>query len=47
MVNGRGELTVGEKVELDLEYVRKRSLWLDVKVMFLTVWVVVTRRGAF
>jgi lipopolysaccharide/colanic/teichoic acid biosynthesis glycosyltransferase len=47
MVHGRGELSVGEKIQLDLEYVRNRSLWLDLKILARTAWVVVTGRGAF
>ena len=27
-----------ERLRMDLEYLRKRSLWLDVKIIFLTVY---------
>ncbi len=40
-VYGRGELSVGEQIEWDLEYVRTRTLWLDVKILFRTAWMVV------
>jgi lipopolysaccharide/colanic/teichoic acid biosynthesis glycosyltransferase len=46
MVSGRGELSVGEKIALDLEYVRNRSLLLDLKILFWTVKAVLARRGA-
>ena len=26
------------KLELNLEYIRKQSLWLDTRILFLTVW---------
>ena len=46
-IAGRGKLSVGEQIELDLEYVRMRSLWLDVKILAKTVWMVLIQRGAF
>ncbi len=44
-VKGRGSLTFEEIVELDLEYVRRRSLWLDVKILLATIPAVIGRRG--
>ena len=46
-VNGRGLLTWGETLDWDLEYVRTRSVRLDIKIIFRTVHHVVTRHGAF
>ena len=37
-INGRDELPIPEKVELDLYYLRHRSLTFDVKVILLTVF---------
>jgi lipopolysaccharide/colanic/teichoic acid biosynthesis glycosyltransferase len=34
-------------VRLDIEYVRKQSLWLDVKLLLQTVPAVLTGRGAY
>jgi lipopolysaccharide/colanic/teichoic acid biosynthesis glycosyltransferase len=45
-VSGRCELTVEEMIALDLEYVRRRSLWLNVKILARTVPVVFLGRGA-
>jgi lipopolysaccharide/colanic/teichoic acid biosynthesis glycosyltransferase len=45
-VSGRSELTFDEMIALDLEYVRSRSLWLNVKICLSTVWVVLRRKGA-
>lgn len=44
-VNGRDELSIPAKVGLDCEYLEKRSLGFDFKVLFLTVKAVVSRKG--
>ena len=46
-INGRGRLSFQDTVAFDLEYVRRRSVLLDVKVIVLTVWKVITKDGAF
>ncbi len=46
-INGRGNLTWGETIGWDLEYVRTRSVALDWKIIILTLWYVIVRRGAF
>jgi lipopolysaccharide/colanic/teichoic acid biosynthesis glycosyltransferase len=45
--NGRGMLNRGETLKWDLEYIRTRTAWLDVKIICKTVWLVLTRHGAF
>ena len=45
-ISGRCELTVEEMIELDLEYVRRRSFWLNVKILARTPAVVLLGRGA-
>lgn len=42
---GRNSLTWEEKFEKDVYYVDHISFWLDVKVLFKTVWVVLKRDG--
>lgn len=42
-VNGRNALSWDEKFELDVWYVENRTLWLDIKILFLTVLKVVKR----
>ncbi|MED5239468.1 MAG: sugar transferase [Pseudomonadota bacterium] len=44
-VNGRNALSWEEKFELDVWYVENRTLWLDMKILFLTIWRVVKRDG--
>lgn len=44
-VNGRNSLSWDEKFKLDVWYVDNRSLWLDIKILFLTVKKVLVRDG--
>ena len=44
-VNGRNSLSWDEKFKLDVWYVDNRSLWLDVKILFLTVRKVLIKEG--
>ncbi|WP_287962131.1 sugar transferase [Alcanivorax sp.] len=44
-VNGRNALSWDEKFELDVWYVENRTLWLDIKILFLTVWRVLKKDG--
>lgn len=36
-ISGRGELTIEEKLDLDVRYVESASFWLDVKIFFATI----------
>lgn len=44
-INGRNALTWEEKFRLDVWYVDHWSLWLDVKILALTLWKVLRREG--
>ncbi|AVD84309.1 sugar transferase [Pseudomonas sp. SWI6] len=44
-VNGRNSLTWEKKFELDVWYVENRSVWLDAKIIFLTLQKVIKRDG--
>ena len=44
-INGRNELSWAEKFKLDVWYVDHRSLWLDIKILLLTVRKVLVREG--
>lgn len=44
-VNGRDELPIHKKVALDVEYMKRQSLWLDVRILYLTVLKVVNQDG--
>ena len=45
-VSGRNERTYEEMVRLDIEYVHRQSLRLDLSILIRTVWIVLTRKGA-
>ena len=44
-VNGRNALSWEEKFRLDVWYVDHASLWLDIKIVALTVWKTISRDG--
>lgn len=44
-VNGRNILNWEDKFRLDVWYVDNWSLWLDIKILALTFWKVITREG--
>jgi lipopolysaccharide/colanic/teichoic acid biosynthesis glycosyltransferase len=44
-VNGRNALSWEEKFRLDVWYVDHWNLWLDMKIVLLTIWKVLKREG--
>ena len=44
-INGRNAISWEDKFELDVWYVDNRSLWLDIKILFLTVKKVFVKEG--
>lgn len=42
-INGRDELPIPEKVKFDKEYLDRRSIWFDMKIIMLTVYKVLLR----
>jgi exopolysaccharide biosynthesis polyprenyl glycosylphosphotransferase len=46
-VSGRGDKPMHLNTEYDLHYVRNYSLWLDLKILLMTVGAVITGRGAY
>ena len=45
-VSGGYDLRPEEKVQFDIEYIKKRSLWLEIKILFKTVGVIFSHKGA-
>lgn len=45
-VSGRNELTYEERVALDIKYIRERSVWMDIMILFKTFYAVISARGA-
>jgi len=46
-VNGRSTIDYPDRVDIDAEYVRRWSVWLDIKILVKTPIVVLSTRGAF
>lgn len=46
-VNGRNSVGFEEMVEMDLEYIKKRNFWYDIKIMWRTVRVMLGSKDAF
>ena len=44
-INGRDELPIPDKVKLDVEYLQRQSLWLDVRILWMTFVKVIRRDG--
>lgn len=44
-VNGRNAITWEEKFKLDVWYVDNWSLWLDIKIIAMTIWKILKREG--
>jgi lipopolysaccharide/colanic/teichoic acid biosynthesis glycosyltransferase len=45
-VNGRAETSFEEMIRLDTEYINRQSFWFDLKILFLTIPAVISRKGA-
>ena len=46
-VKGRGSLTIEDKLEWDVQYVETQSLWLDAKILLLTLVSLFGRRNIY
>jgi lipopolysaccharide/colanic/teichoic acid biosynthesis glycosyltransferase len=46
-VNGRVSLSWPERIELDIWYVEHRSLWLDLRILLKTVWLLASGHGLY
>lgn len=45
-VSGRSELSFDERIELELYYAQNWSFWLDIRILFKTIGVVLRKTGA-
>jgi lipopolysaccharide/colanic/teichoic acid biosynthesis glycosyltransferase len=45
-VSGRSDLDFDDRLKLDIEYIERQSLWLDLEILIRTVGAVLSRRGA-
>jgi lipopolysaccharide/colanic/teichoic acid biosynthesis glycosyltransferase len=46
-VSGRNRTTFQQRMLFDVYYVRNWSLWFDISILLRTVWVVLSRNGAY
>lgn len=44
-VNGRDEISIEEKVKLEMEYLKQKSILFDIKIIFLTFASVIRSKG--
>lgn len=46
-VSGRNELNFEHRIKLDAFYVRNRTIWLDISLLFKTIGIVIRQKGAY
>jgi lipopolysaccharide/colanic/teichoic acid biosynthesis glycosyltransferase len=46
-VSGRGRLNFDQRVKLDLAYIERQCLWLDLQIMLRTIVQVFVGKGAY
>lgn len=46
-ISGRSNLSFEQMVELDIHYIKNRNVWLDLKIMIKTIFVLVGSKGAY
>lgn len=46
-ISGRSDVSFEERVRLDMQYIRNYTIWLDLMILFRTIPVVLSGRGAY
>lgn len=46
-INGRSDVDFDERAQMDIDYIERRSMWLDIQILFATFGAVFARRGAY
>ena len=46
-VNGRSDVDFDERARLDIEYIEKQNAWLDLWILYRTIFVIFNQRGAY
>jgi len=44
-VNGRDELSISDKIALDVEYLKRQSFWFDLKILWMTFLKAIKKDG--
>ena len=47
LINGRNNLNWPERIKLDIWYVEHWSFWLDIKILFKTIFVIINGEGLY
>jgi lipopolysaccharide/colanic/teichoic acid biosynthesis glycosyltransferase len=45
-VKGRNRVSFDEMVRMDLEYIERQSIWLDLNILLKTPWALISTQGA-
>lgn len=45
-VSGRSEVNFDKRIKMDADYVRTRSLWLDIEILLKSPWAMISGKGA-
>lgn len=45
-VSGRSEVNFDKRIKLDADYVKERSLWLDILILLKSPWAMISGKGA-
>ena len=46
-VTARSQVPFERMIDIDLEYISQRSYWFDLKIIFMTPWVLIIGKGAY
>lgn len=46
-VSGRSDLDFDDRLRLDIEYIERQNLWLDIQILVRTATAIFTQRGAY
>ena len=46
-ISGRNDISFDEWIEMDLRYIREASIWTDIKILFMTIYAVISKKGAY
>lgn len=46
-IKGRNQLTLEKRIKWESFYVDHRSFWLDLKLVFLTAWTLLSSKGSY
>ena len=44
-INGRDSISMMQKVEFDQQYLKKQSIFFDLKIIILTIFIVIQRKN--